>query len=64
MLKGLITMKASRKRSSIQCSQDEIWQIAVGERGCWPDSIERCGALIEERVDVLVVDTHMRTRRW
>src|SRR6266700_3384138 len=59
MLKGLITMKDIQKKILYpNAAKDEFGRLRVGGAvGVGPDSIERCGALIEEGVDVLVVDT-------
>src|SRR5438270_9197076 len=59
MLKGLITMKDIQKKILYPyAAKDEYGRLRVGAAvGVGPDSEERCGALIEEGVDVLVVDT-------
>jgi IMP dehydrogenase len=59
MLKGLITMKDIQKKILYpDASKDEYGRLRVGAAvGVGPDSLERCAALIEEGVDVLVVDT-------
>ncbi len=59
MLKGLITMKDIQKKILYpNAAKDEFGRLRVGGAiGVGPDSMERCGALIEEGVDVLVVDT-------
>jgi IMP dehydrogenase len=59
MLKGLITMKDIQKKILYpNAAKDEFGRLRVGGAvGVGPDSLTRCGALIEEGVDVLVVDT-------
>jgi IMP dehydrogenase len=59
MLKGLITMKDIQKKILYpNAAKDEFGRLRVGGAiGVGPDTINRCGALIEEGVDVLVVDT-------
>jgi IMP dehydrogenase len=59
MLKGLITMKDIQKKILYpNAAKDEFGRLRVGGAiGVGPDTIKRCGALIEEGVDVLVVDT-------
>jgi len=59
MLKGLITMKDIQKKLLFpNAAKDEFGRLRVGAAvGVSPDTQERCAALIEEGVDVLVVDT-------
>src|SRR5262249_38046513 len=59
MLKGLITMKDIQKKILYpNAAKDEFGRLRVGAAvGVGPDTNERCAALIEEGVDVLVVDT-------
>jgi IMP dehydrogenase len=59
MLKGLITMKDIQKKILYpDAAKDEFGRLRVGAAvGVGPDSQDRCAALIEEGVDVLVVDT-------
>lgn len=59
MLKGLITMKDIQKKILYpQAAKDEFGRLRVGAAvGVGPDTETRCGVLIEEGVDVLVVDT-------
>src|SRR5579859_7808091 len=59
MLKGLITMKDIQKKILYpDAAKDEFGRLRVGAAvGVGPDSLARCGALVEEGVDVLVVDT-------
>jgi IMP dehydrogenase len=59
MLKGLITMKDIQKKILYpNAAKDEYGRLRVGAAvGVGPDTDGRCGALIEEGVDVLVVDT-------
>jgi IMP dehydrogenase len=59
MLKGLITMKDIQKKLLYpNAAKDEFGRLRVGAAvGVSPDTQERCAALIEEGVDVLVVDT-------
>lgn len=59
MLKGLITMKDIQKKLLYpNAAKDEFGRLRVGAAvGAGPDTNERCAALIEEGVDVLVVDT-------
>lgn len=59
MLKGLITMKDIQKKILYpNAAKDEFGRLRVGAAvGVGPDANERCAALIEEGVDVLVVDT-------
>ncbi|HEY0757482.1 MAG TPA: IMP dehydrogenase [Ktedonobacteraceae bacterium] len=59
MLKGLITMKDIQKKILYpNATKDEFGRLRVGAAvGVGPDASERCAALIEEGVDVLVVDT-------
>ena len=65
MLKGLITMKDIQKKILYpNAAKDEFGRLRVGAAvGVGPDTEERCAALIEEGVDVLVVDTsHAHSR--
>ncbi|HLI87903.1 MAG TPA: IMP dehydrogenase [Ktedonobacteraceae bacterium] len=65
MLKGLITMKDIQKKILYpHAAKDEYGRLRVGAAvGVGPDSDERCAALVEEGVDVLVVDTsHAHSR--
>ena len=65
MLKGLITMKDIQKKILYpNAAKDEFGRLRVGAAvGVGPDTDERCAALIEEGVDVLVVDTsHAHSR--
>jgi IMP dehydrogenase/GMP reductase len=59
VLKGLITMKDIQKKILYpHAAKDEYGRLRVGAAvGVGPDYEERCGALVEEGVDVLVVDT-------
>ena len=59
MLKGLITMKDIQKKILYpNASKDEYGRLRVGAAvGVGPDTRERCSALIEKGVDVLVLDT-------
>ena len=59
MLKGLITMKDIQKKILYpNAAKDEFGRLRVGAAvGVGPDTSDRCAALIEEGVDVLVVDT-------
>jgi len=59
LLKGLITMKDIQKKILYpNAAKDEFGRLRVGAAvGVGPDTNERCAALIEEGVDVLVVDT-------
>ncbi|HZR42511.1 MAG TPA: IMP dehydrogenase [Ktedonobacteraceae bacterium] len=59
MLKGLITMKDIQKKILYpDAAKDEYGRLRVGAAvGVGPDTDDRCGALIEEGVDVIVVDT-------
>src|SRR5213079_2536817 len=58
MLKGLITMKDIQKKIRYpNASKDEYGRLRVGAAVGVTDAEERCGALVEEGVDVLVVDT-------
>jgi IMP dehydrogenase len=59
MLKGLITMKDIQKKILYpNAAKDEFGRLRVGAAvGAGPDTDNRCAALIEEGVDVLVVDT-------
>ncbi|MGI9061212.1 MAG: IMP dehydrogenase [Ktedonobacteraceae bacterium] len=65
MLKGLITMKDIEKKIRYpHASKDSFGRLRVGAAvGVGPDTDERCAALIEEGVDVIVVDTsHAHSR--
>lgn len=65
MLKGLITMKDIQKKIMYpNATKDEYGRLRVGAAvGAGPDTDARCGALIEEGVDLLVVDTsHAHSR--
>ncbi len=65
MLKGLITMKDIQKKVLYpNAAKDEYGRLRVGAAvGVGPDTDDRCAALIEEGVDVLVVDTsHAHSR--
>lgn len=59
MLKGLITIKDIQKKILYpNASKDEYGRLRVGAAvGVGPDTDERCAALVEEGVDLLVVDT-------
>ncbi|HET8913278.1 MAG TPA: IMP dehydrogenase, partial [Ktedonobacteraceae bacterium] len=59
MLRGLITIKDIQKKILYpDAAKDELGRLRVGAAvGVGPDTDERCGALVEEGVDVLVVDT-------
>ncbi|BCL83279.1 inosine-5'-monophosphate dehydrogenase [Ktedonobacteria bacterium brp13] len=59
MLKGLITMKDIQKKILYpNAAKDEFGRLRVAAAvGVGPDSLERCGALVEEGVDALIVDT-------
>lgn len=59
MLKGLITLKDIQKKILYpNATKDEFGRLRVGAAiGTGPDTIERAGALLEEGVDVLVLDT-------
>ncbi len=59
MLKGLITMKDIQKKILYpHAAKDEFGRLRVAAAvGVGPDSLDRCGALVEEGVDALVVDT-------
>jgi len=59
MLKGLITMKDIQKKILYpNAAKDEFGRLRVAAAvGVGPDSLERCGALLEEGVDALIVDT-------
>jgi IMP dehydrogenase len=59
MLKGLITMKDIQKKILYpNAAKDEFGRLRVAAAvSVGPDSLERCGALVEEGVDALVVDT-------
>jgi IMP dehydrogenase len=59
MLKGLITMKDIQKKILYpNAAKDEFGRLRVGAAvGVSPDTEDRCAALVEEGVDVLVVDT-------
>ncbi|HET9919553.1 MAG TPA: IMP dehydrogenase [Ktedonobacteraceae bacterium] len=65
MLKGLITIKDIQKKILYPgAAKDEYGRLRVGAAvGVGPDTGNRCGALVEEGVDVLVVDTsHAHSR--
>ncbi len=65
MLKGLITMKDIQKKILYpNASKDEYGRLRVGAAvGAGTDTEQRCAALIEEGVDVIVVDTaHAHSR--
>jgi IMP dehydrogenase len=59
MLKGLITMKDIQKKILYpNAAKDEFGRLRVAAAvGVGPDSLDRCGALLEEGVDALIVDT-------
>jgi IMP dehydrogenase len=59
MLKGLITMKDIQKKILYpNAAKDEYGRLRVGAAvGVSPDTEQRCAALIEEGVDLIVVDT-------
>jgi IMP dehydrogenase len=59
MLKGLITMKDIQKKILYpNAAKDEFGRLRVGAAvGVSPDTEDRCAALVEEGVDVLVIDT-------
>ena len=59
MLKGLITIKDIQKKILYpHAAKDEYGRLRVGAAvGVGADADERCAALVEEGVDVLVVDT-------
>jgi IMP dehydrogenase/GMP reductase len=59
MLKGLITMKDIQKKLMFpNAAKDEFGRLRVGAAvGTGPETQDRCSALIEEGVDLLVVDT-------
>ncbi|HEY1352910.1 MAG TPA: IMP dehydrogenase [Ktedonobacteraceae bacterium] len=59
LLKGLITMKDIQKKILYPgAAKDSFGRLRVGAAvGVGPDTGERCAALVEEGVDVLVVDT-------
>jgi IMP dehydrogenase len=65
MLRGLITMKDIQKKLLFpNAAKDEYGRLRVGAAiGVGPDTDDRCGALLDEGVDVLVVDTsHAHSR--
>ncbi len=65
LLKGLITIKDIQKKILYpNAAKDEYGRLRVGAAvGVGPDTDDRCAALIEEGVDVLVVDTsHAHSR--
>jgi IMP dehydrogenase len=69
MLKGLITIKDIQKKVQYpNAAKDDFGRLRVGAAvGVGPDTEERCGALVEEGVDVLVVDTshaHAWSSKW
>src|SRR5437667_4330068 len=59
MLKGLITMKDIQKKIMYpHAAKDKYGRLRVAAAvGVGPDCLERCGALVEEGVDAIVVDT-------
>jgi IMP dehydrogenase len=59
MLRGLITMKDIQKKILYpHAAKDEYGRLRVAAAiGVGPDYMDRCAALVEEGVDVLVVDT-------
>lgn len=59
VLRGLITIKDITKREDYpNATQDERGRLRVGAAvGVGPDVLERCAALVDAGVDVLVVDT-------
>ena len=64
-LKGLITVKDIQKQIKYpNACKDSLGRLRVGAAlGVTPDVIERAGALVEAKVDVVVVDTaHGHTR--
>ncbi|HEY5002066.1 MAG TPA: IMP dehydrogenase, partial [Ktedonobacteraceae bacterium] len=65
MLRGLITMKDIQKKILYpHAAKDEFGRLRVAAAiGVGPDYMDRCAALAEEGVDVLVVDTsHAHSR--
>ncbi len=65
MLKGLITMKDIQKKILYpNAAKDSFGRLRVAAAvGVGPDTEHRCGALVEEGVDVIVVDTsHAHSR--
>ena len=66
MLKGLITVKDIQKRREYPNSaKDDQGRLMVGAAiGATGDFVERAQALVEEKVDILVIDTaHGHTQR-
>jgi len=66
MLKGLITVKDIQKRREYPNSaKDDKGRLMVGAAiGATGDYVERAQALVEEKVDILVIDTaHGHTQR-
>jgi IMP dehydrogenase len=66
MLKGLITVKDIQKRREYPNSaKDDQGRLMVGAAiGATGDYVERAQALVEEKVDILVIDTaHGHTQR-
>ncbi|MBO0779769.1 MAG: IMP dehydrogenase [Ktedonobacteraceae bacterium] len=59
MLKGLITLKDIQKKILYpNATKDEYGRLRVGAAiGTAPDTLDRAGALLEEGVDALVLDT-------
>lgn len=59
MLKGLITMKDIQKKILYpNAAKDDYGRLRVGAAvGSGPDTLDRCAALVEKGVDVIVVDT-------
>lgn len=59
VLRGLITIKDITKRDDFpSATQDERGRLRVGAAvGVGPDVLDRCDALVDAGVDVLVVDT-------
>ncbi|RMG43627.1 MAG: IMP dehydrogenase [Acidobacteria bacterium] len=65
-LKGLITYKDIQKRIRYpNAAKDEHGRLLVGAAvGTGPDTLERCAAIVEAGVDLIVVDTaHGHSRR-
>jgi IMP dehydrogenase len=59
MLKGLITMKDIQKKIMYpHAAKDQYGRLRVAAAvGVGPDCLNRCGSLVEEGVDAIVVDT-------
>jgi IMP dehydrogenase len=59
VLRGLITIKDITKRDDFpHATQDERGRLRVGAAvGVGPDALDRCEALVDAGVDVLIVDT-------